>query len=114
MVDSILITIKQQLGLGDTYDPLDAYDVSVMSNINTSIMILTQLGVGPKTGFRITGSDETWNNYIGNRVDLEGIKDYIYIKARIVFDPPSSAAALQALKEEAAMLESRIQMQADV
>lgn len=110
MEESILITIKKKLGLAEDYD---AFDTDVITNINSSMFTLMQIGVKPKTGFRITGDSETWKDYVGNRTDLEGIVDYIYIKARIVFDPPSSAAALTALKEEAAALEWRIQVQVD-
>lgn len=110
MEESILITIKKKLGLSKDYD---AFDTDVITNINSSLMILGQLGVGQSTGFRITGPDETWSNFIGDRIDLEGIKDFIYMKARIVFDPPSSAAALQALKEEVKELEFRLNVQVD-
>lgn len=110
MEDSILITIKKKLGLDKEYD---AFDTDVITNINTSLMILHQLGVGPKTGFRVRGTGETWTDFIGDRVDLEGIVDFIYIRARIVFDPPSSAAALQALKDEVRELEFRLNVQVD-
>ena len=110
MEESILITIKKKLGLSKDYT---AFDTDVITNINTSLMRLGQLGVGPSTGFRITGPDEKWSDFIGRRIDLEGIKDFIYMKARIVFDPPSSAAALQALKEEIKELEFCIGVQVD-
>ena len=110
MEESILITIKKKLGLSKDYD---AFDTDVITNINTSLMRLGQLGIGPTTGFRITGEYETWRDFIGNRVDLEGVKDFIYMKARIVFDPPASAAALQALKEEVKELEFCLNVQVD-
>lgn len=110
MEDSILITIKKMLGLSKDYT---AFDTDIITRINTFLFTLMQIGVGPSTGFRITGPYETWNAFIGNRTDLEAVKDFIYMKARIVFDPPSSAAALQALKEEAKELEFRISVQVD-
>lgn len=110
MEESILITIKKKLGLSKDYE---AFDTDVITNINSSLMRLCTLGVGPKTGFRITGAYETWDDFIGRRIDLEGIKDFIYMKARIVFDPPSSAAALQALKEEVKELEFCLGVQAE-
>lgn len=110
MEESILITIKEKLGLAKDYD---AFDTDVISNINTSLMILRQLGVGPSNGFRITGTTETWRDFIGERIDLEGVKDFIYDRARIVFDPPTSAAALQALKDEVKELEFRLNVEVD-
>jgi hypothetical protein len=110
MEESILLTIKKLLGLGEDYT---AFDTDVITRVNTFLFTLTQLGVGPSTGFRITGPGETWSHFIGDRVDLEAVKDFIYMKARIVFDPPTSSAALQALKDEAKELEFRINIQVD-
>lgn len=110
MEESILVTIKKMLGMDRDYR---AFDTDVIVNINSSLSTLRQLGVGPKTGFRVTGDSEIWSDYIGNRIDLESIKQYIYIKARIVFDPPPSMATLTALKEEAKELESRINYEVD-
>lgn len=110
MEESILITIKKLLGLDKDYE---AYDTDVITKVNTFLFTLTQLGVGPATGFRITGKYETWDEFIGDRIDLEAVKDFIHMKARITFDPPNSAAALQALKEEAKELEFRINVQVD-
>lgn len=110
MEESILITIKKKLGLSKDYT---AFDTDVITNINTSLMRLGQLGVGPSTGFRITGEYETWKDFVGSRIDLEGVKDFIYMKARIVFDPPNSSAALQALKEEVKELEFCLNVQVD-
>ena len=107
MEESILKTITELLGSGDDYK------TDVITRVNTFLFTLTQLGVGPAKGFRITGPDETWTDFIGEREDLEAIKDFVYMKARIVFDPPTSAAALQALKEEVKELEFRINVQVD-
>lgn len=97
MENSILLTIKEMLGLSKTYP---AFNTDVIRNINGSLFRLMQLGVGPNTGFRIKGESETWKDFIGDRDDLEGVINYVYLKAKIVFDPPTSAAVLQAYKEE--------------
>lgn len=110
MEESILKTIRELLGYGAD-NP--AWDIELISNINTSLMRLGQLGVGPTEGFRINGTTQVWSDFIGDRKDLEGIKSYIYGKARIVFDPPASSAALQALKEEVKELEFCINVQVD-
>lgn len=110
MEDSILLTIKDMLGLSKTYP---AYNTDVIRNINGSLFTLMQNGVGPSTGFRITGESETWNDYIGDRKDLDAVVNYIYIKARIVFDPPTSSAVLQALKEEASEYLYRLNTQVE-
>ena len=76
MEESILVTIKKMLGLAEDYTPFDT-DVIVL--INSALMILTQANVGPKEGFRITGFDETWDDFLVNEVLLESAKQFIYI-----------------------------------
>lgn len=108
--NSILITIKQKLGVmaDDT-----AFDTSIITNINSALMILRQLGVGPVEGFRITGNSETWKDFIGERVDIEGVKDFIYMKTRVIFDTPSGSGVLQAVKDEISELEFRLNIEAE-
>lgn len=108
---SIFDTIAQMLG----EDPaLSDFAVDIIVDINTSIAILTQLGVGPRGGFFITGRTETWTDFIGadNKL-LEMAKTYIYAKTRIMFDPPQSSAALDAMKQICSELEWRINVAVD-
>lgn len=110
MEDSILLTIKEMLGLSKTYP---AFSTDVIRNINGSLFILMQNGIGPSTGFRITGESEKWSDLILERKDLDAVVNYIYIKARLVFDPPTSSAVLQMLKEEAAEYLYRLNTQVE-
>lgn len=103
---SILSDIRKLVG-GDV-NATD-FDIDLVININSSLSILTQLGVGPKGGFKITSSGtETWENFIGDSNLLELVKTFVYLKARIVFDPPQSATTMNAFKEEIKELEWRI------
>lgn len=111
MEKSILLTTKEMLGLNKEHP---AFDTDVIRNINGSLFVLMQNGIGPSTGFRITGERETWQDFIGDRKDLDAVVNYVYIKARIVFDPPTSAAVLQALKEEAAEYLYRLNTQVEI
>lgn len=96
MEESILVTIKKMLGLDANYD---AFDTDVIVLINSALMTLMQADVGPKTGFRITGYDESWDEFLTNEVLLEAAKQYIYMKVRLIFDPPTSGTAVEALKQ---------------
>lgn len=103
---SILSDIRKLVG-GDENGT--DFDVDLVININTSISILTQLGVGPKGGFVITtAGTETWDRLTGDTNLLEMIKTFVYLKAKIVFDPPQNASTLNAFKEEIKELEWRI------
>ena len=94
---SILNEIKKMLGPSETYDH---FDTDIIIQINSALNVLKQLGVGPINGFRITSEDETWADF-WNGCDHEVplVKDYIYAKVKLGFDPPSSSFAGQALQE---------------
>jgi hypothetical protein len=90
---SIFNTIKALLGPDADYDVFD-HDIIIF--INSAISTLTQLGIGPASGFRITGPDETWEQLLGDYKDLESVKTYIYMKVKLAFDPPANSTVLGA------------------
>ena len=105
-MDSILQSIKKLLGLDENYD---AFDDDVMMHINSVLMILTQLGVGPKNGFSITGEEETWGDYLGEDISkLSAVKTYVYLKVKTMFDPTSSSVVNESTKEMLKELEWRL------
>jgi hypothetical protein len=75
-MDSMLITIKRLLGISETDEH---FDIDVITNINSTLVKVQQLGIGPSTGFRITSKDEEWSDLLGDRLDLESVKTYIYL-----------------------------------
>ena len=110
MEDSILLSIKALLGPDSDYD---AFDQDIIIFINSAIATLTQLGVGPSNGFRITGDSETWTEFIGWRNDIDSIKSYIYMKVRMAFDPPSSSYVMSAYEEACKEYEWRLNVAVD-
>ena len=111
MEESILNTIKKMLGPDDSYE---AFDTEIIVHINTALSTLAQLGVGPRKGFRITGTDEAWGDFISDgSVDLEGIKTYIYMKVKMIFDPPVSSFVMKAMEESCKELEWRLNVAVD-
>lgn len=109
-MDSILTSIKQLLGPSaeDTH-----FDPDIIMHINTVLAILTQVGVGPKAGFAITDATATWTDFAGDDPRLSFVKTYVYLKVKLVFDPPLSSAVLQAMKESISELEWRQFVQTD-
>lgn len=104
MNNSILNTIKEMVGI----EASDSnFDLEVIVLINSAIVVLNQLGVGTK-GFRITGSAETWSNYLGTLAEIEMAKNYIYHRVRRTFDPPSSSHVATAIDNEIKELEWRL------
>lgn len=110
MNESILNSIKKMLGIDADYD---AFDTDVMININSVFMILQQLAVGPKEGFSITGPTETWADFLGERLDLQAVKSYMYLKVRMLFDPPTNSFTLDSMKNQATEFEYRLNLQAE-
>ena len=111
MEESILTTIKKLLGLDESYE---AFDTDVIIAINTALMALMQIGIGPKTGFRIEDDEATWKDFLGSdAIDLEEVKSYVFIKARLMFDPPSSSVVVEAYNKAAAECEWRLNVQRD-
>ena len=97
MEESILISIKEMLGISADDKGFDT-DISI--HINSVFMILKRMGVGPSNGFRINGTSERWSDFIQNDcVDFEGVKTYVYLKTKLIFDPPASATTVQSMKE---------------
>jgi hypothetical protein len=110
-MDSILNTTKKLLGIQESDTNFD--DILV-THINSVFAILNQLGVGPKNGFYINGSEEKWSDFISEEGNLlKNVQTYMYMKVRLVFDPPTMSAVLSALKESIAEYESRINMVVD-
>jgi hypothetical protein len=102
---SILTTIKKMLGLDEDYIHFDS---EIIVDINSVLMILTQLGVGPDEGFYIVDKTETWGTYLNDRKDLEAVKTYIYLKVRLLFDPPTNAFLVDSIERQIKELEWRL------
>lgn len=105
---SILLSIKKLLGIPQEQTN---FDTDIIIHINTVIANLTQMGIGPSEGYSITGDSETWEDYIRNDKLISQIRTYIYIKVRLVFDPPSNSALTQSFSEQAKELEVRMYTQ---
>lgn len=101
MEDSVLLTIKEMLeGLVDLDESDGVFDTELIIYINSAFGILRQLGVGPEKGFKIKDSATSWNDFaLGDDNLLESVKDYIYLKVKLKFDPPSSSALVESMKE---------------
>lgn len=109
-MDSILDSIKKKIGIEKTDK---SFDDDITMTINSALSIATQLGVGPAEGFLITGNVETWEELIGTRKDLEIVKDYVYMKVKLVFDPPTSSAVMDAFQTMIKEYEFRINIIAE-
>lgn len=104
-MESILTSIKKLLGIEEDYE---IFDTDIIIYINSAFATLTQLGVGPVEGFSISDKTATWSNYMQNDPRLEHIKTYIYLKVKMIFDPPSSSTVIDAYNRNIQEMEWRL------
>jgi len=109
-MDNILISIKTLLDIESSNTD---FDNILKMHINTVISSLLQLNVGPQSGYKIVNGTETWNEYITDRIDIELIKSLVYLKVRLLFDPPQTSFLLDSIKNQINELEWRINIQVD-
>lgn len=110
VINSILRTVKKMLGL--PLNDFGQFDIDLIIHINSAFDTLTQLGVGPVEGFRITGLDETWDDFVTDQ-RLDMIKSYVYMKTRLAFDPPSSSFVIDAFNKQIVEYEWRLNVAVD-
>lgn len=91
-MESILTSIKKLLGIEGGYD---YFDTDLIIQINSALSVLTQIGVGPPKGFEITGESETWFDFLGNDPRIYIAKSYVYLKVKLLFDPPTNSSLLE-------------------
>lgn len=109
--DSILDTIKELLPLS-TDD--NAFDKDLIILINAAFNSLARIGVGSfDNQFKITGSTETWSEFIEDYGNIEAVKEYVYIRVKLAFDPPQSSAVMEELKHLLKEDEFTIQVSVD-
>lgn len=104
-MESILDTIKKMLGVSGT-----DFDVDLIVGINATLSKLRQLGVGPESGFIVSGSFETWAQFIDETDPrFSMVQIYIFYNTRLGFDPPTNSSVFTSMKEAIKELECRIQ-----
>ena len=108
--DNILQSVKRILGLENDYD---AFDQDIIFFINGELMTLAQNGVGQE-GFRVKTGNETWSSFLGDFQDVELAKEFVYLRVRLMFDPPSQSAVQQAYTDKAAEALWRCREQVEV
>lgn len=110
-MESILTSIKKLLGIAEEYEHFDA---DLIVHINSVFLILTQIGVGPSDGFMITDSNAFWNDFIPDDiVKMQAVKTFVYLKVKLLFDPPSSSSLLESTKELIKEYEWRLNIAAE-
>lgn len=108
--ESILTSVKKLLGITEDYT---VFDTDLIMHINSVFLNLSQLGVGPDEGFAITSAENQWSEYMASGTLLNAIKTYVYLKVRLLFDPPTSSSVADSMKNMISELEWRINVEGE-
>lgn len=105
MAQSILISIKKILGLAESDT---SFDIDVLLHVNSVFSTLNQIGIGPDEGFMIEDATTTWDAFIGTDPRLSSVKTYVYLRVRLLFDPPGTSFAIESMNKQLTELEWRL------
>ena len=106
--DIILTEVKRMLSI----DPsVNEFDIDIVSHVNSAFFTLFQLGIGPSTPFSIT-TDTTWASF-ETIIPKQVILDYLFLKTKLIFDPPTSSPLIEAMKDRISELEFRMNIYTD-
>lgn len=104
-MESILESMKRMIGISDDDD---SFDTDLIIDINSIFTILNQLGAGPPNGFEIIDSREVWTDFMPDISKINLIKSYVYLKLKLMFDPPASSSVMDAMNRQISEFEWRI------
>lgn len=107
---SILNSIKKMLGISP-HD--DGFDQEVKDLINAEFLTLHQLNIGPEAGFSISGPEDTWSSFTNNLHLLDAVRQFVFLRVRLIFDPPASSTVAEAINNRISELEFRLNVQAE-
>jgi hypothetical protein len=105
MILSILDSTKKVLSIDPSYT---AFDEDILMHINSVFGTLNQLGIGPEGGFRIEDNSTEWSTFLGDDPRQNDVKSYVFLRVRVLFDPPGTSFHLSAMQEQIKELEWRM------
>lgn len=108
MSDSILISTKKALDIPENYN---VFDQNIIMHINGVFSTLNQLGLGPDEGFEIADATSTWSHFLGGNAKFNFVKTYMFLRVKLLFDPPGTSFLQDAIKEQIKELEVRINIE---
>lgn len=111
MNEKILDSVKTicNVAIEDT-----SFDSDLILYINSALMVIMEEWHGMDHAFRVQTGTETWTDLLGEDVNYEGVKEFIGLKVRLMFDPPTSQAVLQAINDQIKDLEWRMYIWKDL
>lgn len=98
MENSILTSTKKILGVDESYD---VFDLDILTHLNSAFATLQQLGLGPADGFTVEDAEMQWADYTDVSVAVRNmIRTYVFLRVRMLFDPPGTSFLLKAMQDQ--------------
>lgn len=110
MSDNILASVKK---ICNVLEDDTSFDQELILFINSALMVIMQEWHGMDHAFRLEDGTETWDDLLGEDTDYEGVKELIGLKVKLMFDPPSNSAVIQAMNDQIKDLEWRLYLWKD-
>ena len=110
MNDNILASVKK---LCNVLEDDNSFDQELILLINSALMVIMQEWHGMDHAFKLEDGTETWDDLLGEDTDYEGVKELIGLKVKLMFDPPSNSAVIQAMNDQIKDLEWRLYLWKD-
>lgn len=101
----MLTNVKKIVGLAEADT---SFDPDIIMHTNAVLSVLTQLGIGPEDGFMIEDATPTWEDFLVGDKRLNMVKTYVYLRVRLLFDPPSTSFVIESLNKQIEELEVRM------
>ena len=108
--ESILTSVKKLLGIAEEYTQ---FDTDIIIHINTIFMALQQMGIGPNDGFSITDENDLWTDFMQDSILLNSVKTYMYLRVKLLFDPPLTSSTVDSFNKLISELEFRMNSKAE-
>jgi hypothetical protein len=106
MENSILLSTKKILGIADSYT---VFDLDIITHINATFNLLYQLGIGPAEGFMIEDDSAVWEDFADVPMhQLNLVRTYVFLKVRMLFDPPTTSFMITAMTDQIKEYEWRL------
>lgn len=107
---SILITIRTSLGI---LPDSTVFDPELLVSINSALMVVSQLGIGPVGGLSIDDDTVDWDELFDGVTNIEAVKSYIFLKVKLDFDPPGTSFLQESINRQLTELAYRIMIEVD-
>ena len=109
-MDSVLESVKKMLDIDPDYD---AFDPELIIHINSALGVAKQVGVQLNPDFIIYDSSKTWSEVVQDPEAIPLVKSYIYLKVKLIFDPPNTGVLHEAMERQIQEFEWRLFVDAD-